>query len=163
MKSIENFVVSVCGFGTGLAFFVLIAAVLTQVLGRAFGSSPVWTEELTRYAMLYMVAFGAGLSMRTGDLVNVDVVCEALPGQWPGRLRLFVAVATFCFCAFLVPAAWKYVSIGVLQTSPALGVRMDIIHFSVLTLLVLLALFAALRVFAMPAVGNSEQSVNRLE
>lgn len=163
MKRIENIIVTICSVGVGFAFLALIAAVLTQVLGRTFGSSPVWTEELTRYAMLYMVAFGAGLSIRSGDLVNVDVVCEALPGEWPRRLRLVAAIATFALGAFLIPAAWKYVAIGKLQTSPALGVRMDLIHLSVFALLIVLAVFALTRVISMIAFSSSGLSVNRLE
>jgi TRAP-type transport system small permease protein len=68
---------------TGIAFAVLMASVLIQVVGRLIGNSPVWTEELTRFALLFLAAFGAGLSLKTGDLVNVDLVCEALPGRWP--------------------------------------------------------------------------------
>jgi TRAP-type C4-dicarboxylate transport system permease small subunit len=39
-----------------VAFTVLIGAVLLQVVGRITGGAPVWTEELTRYALLFMVA-----------------------------------------------------------------------------------------------------------
>lgn len=137
--------------GTGLSFAVLIAAVLLQVGGRFTASAPVWTEELTRYALLFTVAFGAGLSLRTGDLVNVDVVCEFLPGAWPWRLRLLAAVATAGLALYLLPHAWRYVSIGKMQTSPALGFRMDFVHFSVWLMLALLALFAVLRVLGMLA------------
>ena len=45
----------------------------------------------------------------------------------------------------LLSPAWMFVSIGELQTSPALGVRMDFIHVTVFILLALLALFAVLR------------------
>ena len=153
----------VASIGVGLSFFVLICAVLTQVLGRTFGSSPVWTEELTRYAMLYTVTFGAGLSLRSGDLVNVDVVCEALPGKGPWALRLFSAVATLVLCVVLIPAAWKYVSIGAFQTSPALGVRMDYIHFSVFALLACLAVFALLRIVSMIFFSSTGEPVNRMD
>ena len=44
-------------WGTGISFAVLIGAVLVQVSGRLTGFSPVWTEELTRYALLFSVAF----------------------------------------------------------------------------------------------------------
>jgi TRAP-type C4-dicarboxylate transport system permease small subunit len=137
--------------GVAVSFSVLIASVLIQVVGRSAGSSPVWTEELTRFALLYMVAFGAGLAFRTGDLVNVDVVCEALPAPWPWVLRLVAAVATAGLSVFLLAGAWKYVSIGQMQTSPALGVRMHWIHFSVWLMLALLAVFAVLRILGMLA------------
>ncbi|AEI92284.1 MULTISPECIES: TRAP transporter small permease [Roseobacter] len=163
MQRIERIIVGVASVGVGLSFFVLICAVLTQVLGRTFGSSPVWTEELTRYAMLYTVTFGAGLALRSGDLVNVDVVCEALPGKGPWLLRLLSATATLVLCIILIPAAWKYVSIGAFQTSPALGVRMDYIHFSVLALLGCLAAFALLRIVSMIFFSGTGEPVNRMD
>ena len=143
--------------GTGVAFAVLIGAVLLQVVGRITGGAPVWTEELTRYALLFMVAFGAGLAFRSGDLVNVDVVCESLPGRWPWVLRLFAAAMTGGLAIYLLPHAWRYVSIGTMQTSPALGLRMHFVHFSVWLMLALLALFAVLRIVGM--LGGSDTGV----
>ncbi|SPF81774.1 TRAP transporter small permease [Pseudoprimorskyibacter insulae] len=136
-------------WGAGLSFAVLIGAVLLQVTGRLTGFAPVWTEELTRYALLYCVAFGAGLAFRTGDLVNVDVVCEYLPGKLPWLLRLVSAIATCALAVYLLSHAWRYVAIGKMQTSPALGVRMDYIHLTVWLLLAFLAVFAGLRVLGM--------------
>ncbi|EPX82573.1 TRAP transporter small permease [Salipiger mucosus] len=135
--------------GAGVAFAVLIAAVLIQVVTRTLGNSPVWTEELTRFALLYLVAFGAGLALRTGDMVNVDVICEHLPGRAPWVLRLVSAVATAGLALYLIPAAWKYTSIGAMQSSPALGLQMNFVHFTITLLLALLALFALLRVVGM--------------
>jgi TRAP-type transport system small permease protein len=143
-------VMSVSRAIVGIAFLVLSGSVIIQVLGRTvLESSPVWTEELTRFALLYLAAFGAGLSYRTGDLVNVDIVCEALPGRWPRILRLVSAIATAALCAVLLYAAWRFTAIGAMQTSPALGWRMDFLHGSVLVLLLSLLLFSALRVVRM--------------
>lgn len=138
-------------WGNGLSFAILISAVLLQVIGRLTGLSLVWTEEMTRYALLFMVAFGAGLAFRSGDLVNVDVVCEKLPGRAPWVLRLTAALVTAGLALYLLPHAWRYVSIGKMQTSPALGLRMDFVHLSVWLLLVFLAIFAVLRVLGMLA------------
>ncbi len=142
--------IAVARVAVGVAFAVLCAAVLIQVLGRSvFNASPVWTEELTRFALLYLAAFGVGLSYRSGDLVNVDLVCESLPGRLPWLLRLVSAAATALLCAVLLWPAWRYTSIGAMQTSPALTWRMDFIHASVLILLLSLLVFALLRVYRM--------------
>lgn len=136
--------------GTGLSFGLLMLAVVLQLLGRSgWVAAPIWTEELSRFCLLYLAAFGAGLAFRSGDMVNVDLVSEALPGPWPWRLRLFSAVCVAGLCLILLPSAWFYTSIGVRQTAPALGIRMDFVHASVLVMLVLLGIFAALRVLAM--------------
>ncbi|MBV6635703.1 MAG: TRAP transporter small permease [Mameliella sp.] len=152
VKHVDRFigaVVLLARIGAGLGFAVLMGAVLVQVIGRLAGTSPVWTEELTRYALLYMVAFGAGAAMRSGDLVNVDVISEALPAPLPWLLRLLAAVATAGLSIFLLSHAWRYVSIGKMQTSPALGIRMDYVHFTVWLMLLGLAVFAVLRVIGM--------------
>jgi TRAP-type C4-dicarboxylate transport system permease small subunit len=150
-EKIIQLVIGLARIGTGLSFAVLIAAVLIQVTGRLTGFAPVWTEELTRFALLFTVAFGAGLAFRTGDLVNVDVVCEALPGRLPRLVRLLSAAATAGLALYLLPHAWRYVAIGKMQTSPALGARMDFIHVTVWLMLALLAVFALLRVAGMLA------------
>ncbi len=149
MERFIHAVTLVARAGAGLALAVLMAAVLVQVTGRLAGSSPVWTEELTRYALLYMIAFGAGLAFRTGALVNVDVISEALPDRLPWLLRLLAAVATAGIAAYLLPHAWKYVAIGSMQTAPALGIRMDFVHVTVWLMLAGLALFGLIRVLGM--------------
>ena len=147
-------IVLLARIGAGVSFAVLIGAVLVQVAGRTLGDSPVWTEELTRFALLYTVAFGAGLAFRCGDLVHVDAISESLPAPWPWRLRLFAALATAGLAVYLLPYAWNYVAIGRLQSAPALGMRMDFAHVSVWILLACLALFAALRVVGMLAASE---------
>lgn len=142
LDRLDNWFIHIVRLGVGLSFSVLILSVATQVLGRLYGSAPVWTEELTRYALLYTIAFGSGLAWRSGDLVNVNMVCDSLPGNLPKVFRLISALLTFALCVYLLPFAWKYVSIGGLQTSPALGLRMDFVHFTIWLTLLGLALFS---------------------
>ncbi|MDV7141354.1 TRAP transporter small permease subunit [Tropicimonas sp. TH_r6] len=149
LDRLTKLLAAICMVGVALSFATLITVVLIQVVGRTIGSSPVWTEELTRFALLYLAAFGVGLSFRSGDLVNVDVICDNLPSPLPWLLRLVSAVLTSGLALLLISHSWKFTSIGKMQTSPAVGVRMDMIHFTVTLLLVLLFVFSALRVIAM--------------
>jgi TRAP-type C4-dicarboxylate transport system permease small subunit len=162
MARLIHVVTLVARAGAGTAFAVLMVSVLIQVVGRLYGSSPVWTEELTRYALLFMVAFGAGLAFRTGDLVNVDVISESLPGPLPWLLRLFAAICTAGLALFLLPHAWKYVSIGRMQTAPALGIRMDFVHVTVFVMLAGLALFGLVRILGMVS-GTEDGTPERPE
>lgn len=126
------------------SFCVLIFAVLIQVAGRfQFLHSPVWTEELARFALLYLVAFGVGLSLLRGELVNVDIIFSYLPSPIVRALRFISAFLTIFVCGLLIGPAIDFTVIGELQTTPTLGWRKDFIHASVLVLLVLL-LFSAL-------------------
>lgn len=160
LDTLEKWLLRILRFCIGLSFAVLIAAVTIQVVGRILGNSPVWTEELTRFALLYVAAVGAGLSFKSGDLVNVDVFCEAFGDKWSARMRLVSAVLTALMCAVLIAPAWKFVSIGAFQTSPAMGLKMTYVHFSVFALLVVLLLFAVLRILKM-ATGQVEKQPDR--
>lgn len=145
MLKLENLLVFVFRLFIGVAFVVLIGAVLMQVVGRLINNSPIWTEELTRFSLLYVAAIGAGLSFRSGDLVNVDVFCEAFGTTWSRRFRLISSLLIAAMCAVLIPPAWQYVRIGQLQTSPAMEMPMHFAHFSVLVLLIILLIFSTLR------------------
>lgn len=145
LRRLNSFMTGLCRAGALTAFAVLIFAVLLQVVGRTIGTSPVWTEELTRFALIYLTAFGVGVALLTGDLVNVDAFCDALPGEWPRYLRMFASAATAVLCLALLPGAGKYVKIGTLQNSPAMAMPMEFIHFSVWLLLAMLAAFGILR------------------
>lgn len=132
------------------AFLLLAASVLLQVFSRTFlPTSPVWTEELTRFCLIYIGALGAGLALRSGDMVNVDLLCESLPGRLPYLLRLLSAGLTALFALLLLPAAWDYTQVGSRQTAPSLGWRMDFLHGTMLILFVTLALWALMRAYEM--------------
>ncbi len=136
----------------GLSFFALIVVVTIQITTRTFDlPSPVWTEELSRILLLYMVAFGIGLSLLTGEFVAVDLLQEAVSERTAWWMRLAATAATALLAAVMIWPAWRFVSIGAFQRSPALRVTMDTVHASVFLLAVLLFLFAALRVVGMLA------------
>ncbi|GAA4228833.1 TRAP transporter small permease [Sagittula sp. NFXS13] len=163
MQRIIQVLTGLARIATGLSFGVIIIAVLVQLAGRSgLMTSVVWSEELTRFALLYLTAFGVGLSYRSGNLVNVDILSEALPGRLPWILRLICAVITCGFGLALISATWFYVSIGARQTAPSLGVRMDWIHASVLVAVILLSLFAAFRVIGM-LTGTEDGTPERLQ
>ena len=133
-----------------LVAFLLLSASVLQVFARTFlSTAPVWTEELTRFCLIYIGALGAGLALRGGDMVNVDLLCESLPGRWPWRLRLVSAVLTALFAGGLLAAAWQYTRVGLRQTAPSLGWRMDFLHVTMLILFVTLGLWALMRIFEM--------------
>ena len=137
---------------TGCAFAVLMVVVIIQVATRSFGDggSPVWTEELTRFSLLYIAAFGAGLSLWTGAMVNVDMLSERLPGKLPWLCRLLSAVSVCFFAVMLISPAWRLTKIGMMQTAASMPfIKMAYVHVSILIILVLVAACAGLRVIGM--------------
>lgn len=129
MARLLSFIVTIARLALLTAFSVMIFAVIVQVVSRTFlPQSPVWTEELTRFALLYLTAIGAGLSLRSGDLVSVDLVVTALPERARRWARLGASLATLALAAVMFGPSLDFARIGALQTSPALGWTMSAIH-----------------------------------
>lgn len=150
LAPLQRLLTLLCRTAIGAAFFALIAVVMLQVTARTFGlSSPVWTEELSRYLLLYMTAFGIGIALTTGDLVNVDLLQEVVPERAAWWMRFAAAIGAGLMGLVMIEPAWRFTMIGNFQLSPALRVPMSWAHASVCLLGVMLFLFATLRVIGM--------------
>ncbi|WP_291295445.1 TRAP transporter small permease [Elioraea sp.] len=130
----------------GLCFAVLLAAVLLQVVSRLMlPRPPVWTEELSRFALLFCAGFGIGLALRSGQLVGVDLVTMLLPRRAKAMVDIASCIVMAGFGLLLLQPAWSFVDIGSLQTSPALQWNMFWVHLAVLIAPAALVLAAAER------------------
>lgn len=116
-----------------VGFTALILSVLLQVTARMMlPRSPIWTEEFARFALIMVAGLGAGWALRTGDLVNVDLVTSVLPQPLKSIVEALTMFGIIVFCIIQVPPALEFVDIGQLQTSPALGWNMFYMHLAVL-------------------------------
>jgi TRAP-type C4-dicarboxylate transport system permease small subunit len=130
----------------GLIFAVLLGAVLLQVASRLMlPNPPVWTEELSRFALMFCAAFGIGLALRSGELVGVDLLTMMLPKRGKQVVEVASCLVMAGFGLLLLAPAWSFVDIGSLQTSPALQWDMFWVHMAVLIAPCALVLAAAER------------------
>jgi TRAP-type transport system small permease protein len=124
-------------------FTVLLIAVLIQIVSRLLlPNPPIWTEELSRFCLIFAAAFGAGLALRSGELVGVDIFTMNLSRRGRLGVELLTLLAMIAFCVILIPPSWDYVDIGSLQTSPAMQWNMFYIHMAVLIAPITLGLAA---------------------
>lgn len=137
-----------CRAGTLLSFLVLIAVVGIQVLGRLPGlPSPAWTEEVARFALVWLVAFCCGIALLRGELVDVDMFVAPLPAglrRWIGRL---VDVIVLGFAVAVLPGAWAYVVGSLGERARSLDVPMIGVYAVTLVIPASLAFFSLARLF----------------
>ncbi|MDR3077438.1 MAG: TRAP transporter small permease [Planctomycetota bacterium] len=152
--------------GMALSFLGLVGVVLLQVFARlALPKVPSWTEELSRYFLLWLVGFGGGLAMRDGGYVNVDLLLNLFPA-W--LKKLILAIGNLLIAALMLlftQQAWiNTVRVGMRQTSPVLYIPMQYIFGSMValgagTVIFTLAVFVAGLIrpaAAAPAAGKGE-------
>ncbi len=148
---------TLCRYGTLAAFAVLVVVVTLQVLGRVPGMpSPVWTEEVARFALVYLVAFSCGLAVLRGELVNVDLFIAPLPAAAKHSVERLADLIVLLFALAIVPGAWNYVTSSFGERARSLDVPMVAIYVVVLIIPVALAFFSAARLLGLVPIHEYE-------
>jgi TRAP-type C4-dicarboxylate transport system permease small subunit len=148
---------ALCRYGTLASFAVLIVVVTLQVLGRVPGMpSPVWTEEVARFALVYLVAFSCGLAVLRGELVNVDLFITPLPPTARYAVERFADLVVLLFSLVIVPGAYNYVTSSFGERARSLDIPMVWIYVVVLIIPVSLAFFSLARLLGIVRGGEYE-------
>lgn len=99
-----------------LLIAVMTCIVLLQVSTRFLPvKNPNWTEELSRYIMIYIAYIGASISIREWSNVGVDFIIERLPKVAKYALNIIIRLAILAFWCIAL-----YLSI---QIFPKTGMR----------------------------------------
>lgn len=82
---------------------IFLIVFVNVVLRYGFGSSLAWAEEIARFLMVFGAFAGAGLALREGRLVEIDLFVAPLPRP----LRLAVrAGAVLLMAGFMAALLW---------------------------------------------------------
>jgi TRAP-type transport system small permease protein len=108
-----------------LLFVCMMCSVLLQVGGRyVFNYSVAGTDEVARFAQVWMVMVGAGIAMRFGKHVAIDAVMSHMPLPFARILNVFITIGCVWFLAIVIMGAQPLMMVGQFETSPALGIPM---------------------------------------
>ena len=123
----------------GLALAGMTAVIFLQVLVR-FVFAPLdlpvrapWTEELSRYLMIWAVFIGAALVARRADALAVEALVSSVPPTAGRVIKLLAHLLSLLFygCVFFIGV--KMTQFGMTETAPVLKVPMVWIYASMST------------------------------
>lgn len=78
MDTVDKVLVNVCAVALALMVVVCLLAIFYRyVLGNALS----WTEELTRYLMIFVGMFGTALALLKDEHVGFNTIVEKMPGK----------------------------------------------------------------------------------
>lgn len=88
-------------WAAGACLSVNVGVVLFGVVARyVFNASPIWTEELARYALIWAVLLAGAAALRRGEHMQIEIVLERLPAgaaRAADLLRRLVILAVLAF------------------------------------------------------------------
>lgn len=101
--SIDHWITSLCHNLACLLLAVISCLGMWQVVTRFVFSQPsVWTEEIMRRLLIWMVMFGVVVAVRKGALVSVDLMLRLSRGTWQRIVRGIITGVHLAFFGVLI-------------------------------------------------------------
>jgi len=104
---------------------VLVASLVYQVFGRyVLNHAPSWTEELSRFLMVYITMLGSSAIIRREGHIAVNVLVDALPEPLRQGVLWIRDAIVLSAAGFLMWYGYGFALIGARRASPALEISM---------------------------------------
>lgn len=113
-----------------VALAVMTVVVFAQVVFREMSASLPWSEELSRYLMVYLTYLGVSVGVKRKSLIAVEFVTGKFPAKAQNAVEMVTNIACIICCAIIILYGMKLVGITMMQKSPALRIPMGIAYFS---------------------------------
>lgn len=109
---------------------ILILPVTMQVVARYSDSVPnyIWTEEMARMCLIWIIMLGASVAVRDGTHFDVDVLPHPKTALGLALSRIVVHTAIFLVALIFLAFGWRFTQFGYDQSSELTGINMATIH-----------------------------------
>jgi len=115
-----------------LCVTVIIGAVFLQVFARRFIAVPlVWSEEIARYAFIWMVLLAASLGVKKRTHFLVSFIAEKFPPSLKRVADLVIYLLMMIVVIFFIFQGIDYALMGAETISPHMNIRMIWIYSAI--------------------------------
>lgn len=123
-KKVQNVVSKIIG----AALLLMMIVVFLQIVCGMFKMSLSWSEELSRYLFVALIALGINLASTKHLFVRIEIIDGYLKGSAAFVMnvvrRLIAMYVSFVF----VYSGYELIQIGGYQVSPAMSIPMSILY-----------------------------------
>ncbi len=128
-----------------LMMAVMATLVFVNVICRyIFNFSIIWAEEVSQYLMIWIAYLGAGLALREGRHVALEMLQDRLPA-WGGRgLRMAIGALVLLFLGAITVLGFQFALFVWSQETPVLNISLGIPSLAIPVGTLLFALHLAL-------------------
>ena len=130
-NAIRNWTDRLSGWAAHLAAALLLSmfvVFILQIVFRYFLGWPVlWTVEWVTIAWLWGILFSFAFVIRTGDMIRLDIVYNAVPRGARRALDVFAGLTCAGIFAWTLPNAWEYVTFMGIERTAAFRWPFDLV------------------------------------
>ena len=129
LRQIFNTVQNVSKAVIGICMIVMMVVIFVQTSTRylIFYSIP-WSEEVSRYLYVALTLLGLNLAITSKQLVRIDIIDNYLKGNSLKTLNIVRAALSVIITATFFYSSFGMIDVSQFQSSPALGMSMQIMY-----------------------------------
>ncbi len=137
----------------GFLLFAMCLFALLQVTVRlflneiGFAVAVPWSEEVGRYAMIWMIFLGAAYAFGSGQMVSLQLLIGKLPLRWRTAADLVSIIVVVGFALLLVKVGLQATEFGWIEKSPVLQIDKALVYLAMPVSAALIVLNAGTRFF----------------
>ena len=127
---------------------VICCSVLFQVVSRFILKVPLsWTEEVSRFALIWLTFIAASVALRDDGHFTVDVISHKLSLENKKTYRIGVMLVTLAYLIVILYTGLELIPIAHMQESPALDLHMSYVYLAIPCGAALMIVNVLLRIF----------------
>jgi TRAP-type C4-dicarboxylate transport system permease small subunit len=119
--------------GTSVLIICIICfTILFQVTSRFLFKVPLsWTEEVSRFSLIWLTFIAASLALRDNGHFAVDVISHRLPNKYQKWYQIGIMLFMLTYLVVILKTGFTLVPIAHMQESPALDIHMSYVYLSI--------------------------------
>jgi len=130
--SVERIMVTVNRWIVIVMMAVMTILVFVNVICRyILNFSIIWAEEVSQYLMVWVAFLAAGLALRQGRHVAIEMLQDRLPSRARKMTRHFVALLIILFMGTLIVLGFQFAHFAWDQETPVLNISLGIPYMAV--------------------------------
>ena len=114
---------------------LLIGVLVVMGLGVFFryvlNDSLTWTEEISRYGLIYITYIGCATAIRRRSHIRIDVIARILPPGGQRILNVIVDLLVLIFLAFLAVTTFRIMDVLWTSRSAAVGLPINYVYAAI--------------------------------
>lgn len=111
---------------------VMASLVFTNVVTRyIFNFSIIWAEEVSQYLMVWIAYLGAGLAVREGRHVAIEMLQDRLPAALGRRVRMAVGGLVLAFLGVVTVLGFQFAAFAWHEETPVLNISLGIPYLAI--------------------------------
>ena len=146
--AVSNFLDKLSRAAITLFLTIITVVLFSQVVSRyLLDTGLAWSEELSRYLMIWMIFLGATVAAKEGSQISVTVLEDVLPQAWRKILMQLQKIISIIFFVLVTGFSMKILPLAKLQTSPNMGLPMHITYFVIPLASVIMIIHLVIRMY----------------